>query len=119
MSEACLEVDSTSSTAGVSARICQASPEFPYSWETKCTELNLNPVKCASQTTSTRLLVDLCSTFSTPAAPLRKKFHSGSEMSPACLMISTQSMKEKTTLCCSNRPLQERARTYHQTTELL
>ena len=48
-------------------------------------------------------------TLSTPAEPLKKKFHSASEISPACLIMSPQSMKEKTNLCCSNKPLQETA----------
>ena len=40
-----------------------------------------------------------------PAAPLRKKFHSGMEILLAVFMISPHSMKLKTSLSFSNRPL--------------
>lgn len=43
-----------------------------------------------------------------PAAPRRKKFHSGTEISSAFLMISTHSMKENTSLSFSNRPLKQK-----------
>ena len=56
------------------------------------------------------LSFSLSFTLSIPADPLRKKFHSESEMSPACLIISTHNIKEKTILCSSNRPLRERER---------
>ena len=49
-------------------------------------------------------------TFSTPVAPLRKKFHSSSVMRLACLMMSTHRLNENTILCCSNNPLRQRER---------
>ena len=44
-------------------------------------------------------------TLSKLPLPLRKKFHSLSEMSPRCRIISPHNMNEKTSLSFSNRPL--------------
>lgn len=61
-----------------------------------------------------KTLVLLCvfptqrSKINLPAAPRRKKFHSGTEISSAFLMISTHSMKENTSLSFSNRPLKQK-----------